>query len=88
MDAPAGVTQEEGHEGFLHLPSAAFALTFIATRVQPSLSLDDREVEFCVPTTNRSRLVGIFYFILGKIPFLTFYVKNIIIDGCCCLRKI
>ena len=26
VDAPAGVTQEEGHTGFLHLPSAV--LTF------------------------------------------------------------
>ena len=39
MDAPAGVTQEEGHTGFLHLPSAMPALIFIARRIQPSLSL-------------------------------------------------
>ena len=38
VDAPAGVTQEEGHIGF------------IARRIQPSLSLVDHEVEFCVPT--------------------------------------
>ena len=50
MDAPAGVTQEEGHTGFLHLPSAVLALIFLAKRIQPSLSLVDREVEFCVPT--------------------------------------
>ena len=51
VDAPpAGVTQEEGHTGFLHLPSAVLALIFIARRIQPSLSLVDREVEFCVPT--------------------------------------
>ena len=50
MDAPAGVTQEKGHAGFLHLPSAVLALIFIARRIQPSLSLADREVEFCVPT--------------------------------------
>ena len=31
VDAPAGVTQEEGHTGFLiHLPSAVLALVFIA----------------------------------------------------------
>ena len=47
MDVPAGVTQEEGHTGFLHLPSAMLALIFIARRIQPSLSLVDREVEFC-----------------------------------------
>ena len=50
VGAPAGVTQEEGHTGFLNLPSAVLALTFIARRIQPSLSLVDCEVEFCVPT--------------------------------------
>ena len=48
VDVPAGVTQEEGHTGFLHIPSAVLALSFIARRIQPSLSLVDREVEFCV----------------------------------------
>ena len=28
VDVPAGVTQEEDHTGFLHLPSAVFALNF------------------------------------------------------------
>ena len=47
MDVPAGVTQKEGHAGFfIHLPSAVLALIFIATSNQPSLSLDDHEVEF------------------------------------------
>ena len=50
MDVPAGVTQEEGHTGFLHLPSAVLALIFLARRIQPFLSLVDREVEFCVLT--------------------------------------
>ena len=51
LDVPAGVTQEEGHTGFLiHLPSAVRALIFVATRIQPFLSLVDREVEFCVLT--------------------------------------
>ena len=50
MDVPAGVTQEEGHTGFLiHLLSAVRALIFLA-RIQPFLSLVDREVEFCVLT--------------------------------------
>ena len=49
MDASAGVTQE-GHTEFLHLPFAVLALIFLAIRIQPSLSLVDREVEFCVPT--------------------------------------
>ena len=50
VDVPAGVTQqEEGHTGFLHLPSAALALLmFPARRIRPFLSLVDREVEFCV----------------------------------------
>ena len=50
MDAPVGVTREEGHTGFLHLPSAVLALIFIAKRIQPSFFLVDREVEFCVDT--------------------------------------
>ena len=49
MDIPVGVTQEEGHTGFLiHLPSAVLALFFLARRIQPFLSLVDSEVEFCV----------------------------------------
>ena len=45
------VTKEEGHTGFLiYLLSAVRALIFLATRIQPFLSLVDREVEFCVLT--------------------------------------
>ena len=51
VDVPAGVTQEEGHTVFLiHLLSAVRALIFLARRIQPFLSLVDREVEFCVLT--------------------------------------
>ena len=51
LDVPAGVTQEEGHTGFLtHLLSAVRALIFLARRIQPFLSLVDREVELCVLT--------------------------------------
>ena len=51
VDVPAGVTQEEGHTRFLiHLSSAVPALIFLARRIQPFLSLVDREVEFCVLT--------------------------------------
>ena len=40
-----------GHTGFLiHLLSAVHALIFLARRIQPFLSLVDREVEFCVLT--------------------------------------
>ena len=45
VDVPAGVTQKEGHTGFLHLPSAR--------RFQPSLFFVDREVKFCVLTHTR-----------------------------------
>ena len=59
LDVPAGVAQEEGHTGFLiHLLSAVRALIFLARRIQPFLSLVDREVAFC----NRSPPVGRFFF--------------------------
>ena len=49
LDVPAGVTQEEGHTRFLiHLLSAVRALFFLARKIQPFLSLVDREVEFFV----------------------------------------
>ena len=39
------------HTGFLiHLLSAVRALIFLARRIQPFLTLVDREVEFCVLT--------------------------------------
>ena len=49
VDVPAGVTcQDEGHTGFLHLPSAV-----LGRRIQPFLvSLVDRDVEFCVLTNE------------------------------------
>ena len=65
MDVPAGVTQEEGNTGFsIHL-SAVLALIFPARRIQPFLSVVDREVEFCV---NRF-LFSFFSFSVRKIPF-------------------
>ena len=39
VDVPAGVTQEEGHTGFLHLPSAVLAL--IGSIIPVSLALYD-----------------------------------------------
>ena len=51
LDVPARVTQEEDHTGFfIHLPPAVRASIFLARRIQPFLSLVDREVEFCVQT--------------------------------------
>ena len=63
LDVPAGVTQEEGHTGFfIHLLSAVRALIFVARRIQPFLSLVDREVEFCVLTIESfSTPLGIFF---------------------------
>ena len=74
LDAPAGVTQEEGHTEFLiHLPSAVRALIFLSRRIQPFLSVVDREVEFCVLTILIVlHLLGIFFFffflLVRKIP--------------------
>ena len=69
MDAPAGVTQEKCHTGFLHLPSTVLALILSARRIQPSLSLVDSEVDFCVPT---NQLIVLYF--LGIIFFLSFYL--------------
>ena len=58
VDAPAGVAQEEGQTVFSHLPFAVLALIFIARRIHPSLSVVDREAEFCVyPRLNHSPLL-------------------------------
>ena len=54
MDASAGVTQEEGNIGFLHLPSGVFALIFLARRIQSSLSQVTVESNFVYPRINRS----------------------------------
>ena len=65
VNIPAGVTQED-HTGFLiHLPSAVRALTFLARRIQPFLSLVDREAEFCVPTNDFIvlHLLGLYIYI-------------------------
>ena len=63
LDVPAGVTQEEGHTGFLiHLLSAVRALIFLARRIQPFLSLVDREVEFCVLTSIPDFCIPDFFF--------------------------
>ena len=63
VDAPAGVTHEEGHTGFLHPPSAVLALIFLARRIQPSLSLVDREVEFlCTHDSIVLHLLGMILF--------------------------
>ena len=57
------VTQE-GHTGFIiHLPSAVLAITFLARKVQPFLSLVDREVKFlCTNELIILHLLGTFFF--------------------------
>ena len=61
LDVPAGVTQE-GHTGFfIHLPSAVRALIFLARRVQPFLSLVDRELIVL-------HSLGIFFGLFSKNP--------------------
>ena len=62
-DVPAGVAQEEGHTGFLILPSAVHALIFLARRIQPFFSLVDREGRIlCTNDLNLLHLLGIFFF--------------------------
>ena len=74
LDVPAGVTQEEGHTGFfIHLLSAVHAFILLPRRIQPFLSLVDREVEICVLINLivlhlLSILFFIFYFLVRKNP--------------------
>ena len=74
VDVPAGVTQEEGRTGFLHLPSAELALIFLARRIQPFLPLVDREVEFCVLTNESFSTCWDFFFFFceEKFQYATF----------------
>ena len=70
MDVPAGVTQEEGHTGFfIHLLSAVRAFIFLARRIQPLLSLVDREVKFCVLTIKSFSTRWAFFFFLVFLVF-------------------
>ena len=72
VDVPAGVPQGEGHTGFfIHLPSAVLAFLFIATRIQPFLSIVYREVEFlCTHKFIVLHLLGIIFL------FLSFFVSE------------
>ena len=78
MDVPAGVTQEEGRTGFLHLPSAVLALSFIARRIQPSLSLVDREIEFLVSTNQSFSTCWAFFFFFCEEKSHGIFVESII----------
>ena len=69
LDVPAGVTQEEGHTGFLiNLLSAVRALIFLARRIQPFISLVDREVILCTNDLIVLHPLGIIYFFSEKNP--------------------
>ena len=63
VDAPAGVTQEEGHTGFLHLPAAVLTLMFLARRIQLFRFHVDMKSNFVYCRFSRSTLVGrVFFF--------------------------
>ena len=67
LDVPAGVTQEEGHTGFLiRLLSAVRALVFLARRIQPFLSVVDREVEYCVLSSPSVGHVCFLFFVFSE----------------------
>ena len=71
VDVPAEVTQEEVQTRFLiQLPSAVLALTFLGRRIQPSLSLVDREVNFlCINDfCSFSTCWAFFFFNVEKNP--------------------
>ena len=81
LDVPAGVTQEEGHTGFLiHLLSAVRALIFLARRIQLFLSLVDHEVEFCVLTNDLIVLHP-----LGVLDAFRFFNRYILIYTVLCI---
>ena len=73
MDAPAGVTQEEGHTGFLRLPSVVLAFVFIAKWIQPFLSLvNSVKSNFVYPRINCSPLLVGYDFYL----FISLFVRK------------
>ena len=68
-----------GHTGFLiHLLSVVRALIFLARRIQPFLSLVDRDVEFCVLTIYSFSTRWAFFFVF---LFFCFLVKKIPFAG-------
>ena len=61
LDVPAGVTQEEGHTGFLiHLLSAVHVLIFLARRIQQFLPSLTGKSNIVYERFNRSPPVGHF----------------------------
>ena len=74
VDVPAGVVQEEGYTGFLHLPSAVLPLVFLARRIQPFLSHVGCEWEFCVLTIQSFSPCWVFIIII--IIFFFFFARK------------
>ena len=68
VDVPAGVTQGEGHAEFIHLPSAVLAFIFLARRIQPFLSVVDRDSR--ILSTHDSIVLHLF----GILFFYFFYI--------------
>ena len=68
LDAPAGVTQEEGRTGFLiHLPSAVRASLFLARRIQPSIFPRRPSSQMlCTNDLIVPHLLGFFFFFSMK----------------------
>ena len=65
-----GHTGVRSHRIFIHLPSAVRALIFLAKRIQPFISLVDREAEFlCTNNLIVLHSLGIFFFLVRKTPF-------------------
>ena len=82
MNAPVGVTQEEGHTGFLNLRSAVLALIFLARRIQSSLSLVDHEIVFFgVPRINRSPLFFFFFFSIATMSFAGYFLVRSLLSA-------
>ena len=54
-DAPTGVTQEEGHTGFLHLPSAVLALILIGEGFSLPFPSSTVKSNVVYPRINRLR---------------------------------
>ena len=72
---PGPHRRRAAQEFFLRLPSAVHVLIFLARRIQPSLSLVDREVEFCVLTVLTGPL-----FPLGieNLIYMTFFLLRFV----------
>ena len=63
VDVPARVIQEEGHTGFLHLPSAVLAFKSLSREgLSRPFSSSTVESNFVYPRIDRSPLVGYYYY--------------------------